>query len=172
MGEHKNFLTYSERYGSSLINGITRSYSINSQNKTGYRYTDNTTNPPKITTGGNSIITGIGAMPTKFYPSDSSSMFSRARCTYKNDISTPRYNRYSFGKKQLSRYSSSQHIHLKKINAIGKSSKGFRYDSGYIKTQPLAFSSINRNDVKKALHKVRSSGSVSPAKKGFYKLIR
>ncbi len=61
---------------------------------------------------------------------------------------------------------------LKKINAIGKSSKGFRYDSGYIKTQPLAFSSINRNDVKKALHKVRSSGSVSPAKKGFYKLIR
>jgi len=153
-------LSYNERYGSPLVNGIGRTYKLSSVNGCGYSYTDTTTTPPTTTTGGNAIIKGQGAMPEKFYPSVGSSMFSRARCTYSNDAGG--------GK---SWYSSSQHIHLKKINAIGKSSRGFKYNSsGQKEPIPLAFSSKNTNDVKRALGRTRSGGTVAPAKKGLFGL--
>jgi hypothetical protein len=103
-------------------------------------------------TGDNAILKGKGAMPAKFYPSVGSSMFSRARNTYSNDAGG--------GK---SWHSSSQYIHLKKINAIGKSSQ-------VTSTKYLAFSSRNKNDVTSAVRRVRSGGTVAPMKKGLYGL--
>ena len=92
-------------------------------------------------------------MPEKFYPSVGSSMFARARSTYTNDAGGGQ-----------SWYSSSQHIHLKKINAIGKSSQ-----QSYVNNnQGLAFSGKVQNDVKSALRRTRSGGTVAPAKKGLF----
>lgn len=64
--------------------------------------------------GNNAIVNTQMGMPQKFYPSSGDSMFSNARQTYVKD---------SGGGTLLSgHYDSSQHIYMKKINAIGKSS--------------------------------------------------
>ena len=140
-------------FSSPLVNSIGRNYSIN---KNSGKSTGNAVIGPKCTkqNDGTTRCKAIkGAMPEKFYPSIGSSMFSRARSTYTNDAGGGQ-----------NWYSSSQHIHLKKINAIGKSSQ-----QSYVnKNQPLAFSGKVQNDVKSALRRTRSGGTVAPAKKGLY----
>ena len=143
-------------FGSPLVTSIGRSYAINKKSC------------GKAT--GNAVLSGPciknnqqgkcveykhirGAMPEKFYPSVGSSMFARARSTYTKD-----------GGGGQGWYSSSQHIHLKKINAIGKSSQ----QSFVNNNKPLAFSGKVQNDVKSALRRTRSGGTVAPAKKGLY----
>lgn len=102
--------------------------------------------------GNNAIVNAINGMPQKFYPSSGDSMFSNARYNYSKD---------SGGGTILSgNFDSSQHIQLKKINAIGKGSM--------IKT-PVSFqgqatpSDSYRNS---ALARVRGGGTVAPKKKG------
>ena len=147
-----SLLPYNQRYGKPLIKGIGKNYSINAVNGCGYKY--------KGITGGTAIIEGKGAMPTKFYPSVGSSMFARARQTYIQDSGGGQ-----------SWYDSSQYIHLKKINAIGKSSRGCTLTKdGLCKPNSLAFSSMNTNDVKNALSRTRSGGCVAPPKKALYGL--
>ena len=97
---------------------------------------------------GNAVLKGKGAMPAKFYPSNGSNMFSMARSTYRNDAGGGQ-----------NYYDSSQHIYLKKNNAIGQ----YSYTSN-----DLAFSSKDNNVVKQSLRHVRSGGSVAPKKKGYY----
>ena len=64
--------------------------------------------------GNNAVVNSHMGMPQKFYPSTGDSMFSRARRAYVKD---------SGGGTLLSgHYDSSQHIAMKKINAIGKGS--------------------------------------------------
>jgi len=142
-------------FGSPLVNSIGRSYAIN---KNSGKSTGNAVIGPrgckKQSDGTLKDCKAIkGAMPEKFYPSVGSSMFARARSTYTND-----------GGGGQGWYSSSQHIHLKKINAIGKSSQ----QSFVNNNQPLAFSGKVQNDVKSALRRTRSGGTVAPAKKGLY----
>lgn len=115
-------------------------------------------------TGGNAIIpTGNGqssntpvprGMPQKFYPSAGDSMFSRARKTYIADGGG--------GTLLQGNYDSSQHIQLKKINAIGKSVNPGT--NGQISFQGLAQQQDHyRNS---ALARVRGGGTVAPKKKG------
>ena len=142
-------------FSSPLVNSVGRNYSIN---KNSCKSTGNAVVGPKCTkqNDGTKNCKAIkGAMPEKFYPSIGSSMFSRARSTYTNDAGGGQ-----------NWYSSSQHIHLKKINAIGKSSQ-----QSYVNNnQGLAFSGKVQNDVKSALRRTRSGGTVAPAKKGLYGL--
>lgn len=142
-------------FSSPLVNSIGRNYSIN---KNSGKSTGNAVIGPrgckKQSDGTLKDCKAIkGAMPEKFYPSVGSSMFARARSTYTNDAGGGQ-----------NWYSSSQHIHLKKINAIGKSSQ-----QSYVNNnQGLAFSGKVQNDVKSALRRTRSGGTVAPAKKGLY----
>ena len=149
---NSTLLPYNQRYGTPLVTGIGKNYSVNKVNGCGYKYNG--------ITGGTAIIKGKGAMPTKFYPSVGSSMFSSARQTFIQDAGGGQ-----------SWYDSSQYIHLKKINAIGKSSRGCTYNKqGICQPNALAFSSMNKNDVKNALSRTRSGGCVAPPKKALYGL--
>ena len=142
-------------FGRPLVTSVGRSYAI-SKNSCGKSTGNAVLSGPCIKEKNGECVeykTIKGAMPEKFYPSVGSSMFARARSSYTKDAGG--------GK---SWYSSSQHIHLKKINAIGKSSQ-----QSYISNkQPLAFSGYVQNDVKSALRRTRSGGTVAPAKKSLY----
>ena len=152
-------------FGSPLVNSIGRSYAIN---KNSGKSTGNAVIGPrgckKQSDGTFKDCKAIkGAMPEKFYPSVGSSMFARARSSYTDSVNP-------YNNKKVERFNtsssacSSQHIHLKKINAIGKSSQ-----QSYVnKNQPLAFSGKVQNDVKSALRRTRSGGTVAPAKKGLF----
>jgi hypothetical protein len=102
--------------------------------------------------GNNAIVNATNGMPQKFYPSSGDSMFSNARSTYSKDAGG--------GTLLSGNFDSSQHIQLKKLNAIGKGSM--------IKT-PVSFqgqatpSDSYRNS---ALARVRGGGTVAPKKKG------
>lgn len=142
-------------FGSPLVTSVGRSYAIN-RNSCG-KSTGNAVIGPNCKKNSDGTVTDCkaikGAMPEKFYPSVGSSMFARARSTYSKDAGGGQ-----------NWYSSSQHIHLKKINAIGKSSQ-----QSYVNNnQGLAFSGKVQNDVKSALRRTRSGGTVAPAKKGLY----
>jgi hypothetical protein len=142
-------------FGSPLVTSIGRSYAIN-RSSCGKTTGNAVLSGPCIKKENNKCVEYKpikGAMPEKFYPSVGSSMFARARSSYTKDAGGGQ-----------NWYSSSQHIHLKKINAIGKSSQ-----QSYVKNnQPLAFSGKVQNDVKSALRRTRSGGTVAPAKKGLY----
>ena len=133
---------YNETDSQPLTNGVGRSYQAGKSNSSGYKHNG--------ITGGNAILTGKGAMPQKFYPSVGSSMFARARRSYARDAGG--------GK---SWHSSSQHIQLKRINAIGKSSHSNT-------NKDIAYSSRNVNDARRAARRARSGGAVAPKKKGYY----
>lgn len=142
-------------FGSPLVTSVGRSYAIN-RNSCG-KSTGNAVIGPNCKKDSNGKLVDCkaikGAMPEKFYPSVGSSMFARARSTYTKDAGGGQ-----------NWYSSSQHVHLKKINAIGKSSQ----QSYVTKGSGLAFSGKVQNDVKSALRRTRSGGTVAPAKKGLY----
>ena len=102
--------------------------------------------------GNNAVINAKSGMPQKFYPSSNDSMFSNARSQYRND---------SGGGALLSgNYDSSQHIQLKKLNAIGKGSMLKNQVSFQGQATP---SDSYRNS---ALARVRGGGTVAPKKKG------
>jgi len=102
--------------------------------------------------GDNAVINAQMGMPQKFYPSAGDSMFSRARQTYIQDAGG--------GTLLQGNYDSSQHIYLKKINAIGKSSTR----QSTVSFQGLAQKQDHyRNS---ALARVRGGGTVAPKKKG------
>ena len=142
-------------FGSPLVTSIGRSYAIN-KSSCGKSTGNAVVSGPCIKKENDKCVEYKpikGAMPEKFYPSMGSSMFARARSTYTKDAGGGQ-----------NWYSSSQHIHLKKINAIGKSSQ-----QSYVNNnKPLAFSGKVQNDVKSALRRTRSGGTVAPAKKGLY----
>jgi hypothetical protein len=101
--------------------------------------------------GNNAIVNAQMGMPQKFSPSSGDSMFSNARQTYIKD---------SGGGTLLSgHYDSSQHIYMKKINAIGKSSTLQSTVSFQGKPNDTTF-------INSSLARVRGGGSVAPKKKG------
>jgi len=102
--------------------------------------------------GDNAVINAQMGMPQKFYPSAGDSMFSRARKEYIQDSGG--------GTLLQGNYDSSQHIYLKKLNAIGKSST----TQSTVSFQGLAQKQDHyRNS---ALARVRGGGTVAPKKKG------
>ena len=101
--------------------------------------------------GNNAIINAKMGMPQKFSPSSGDSMFSNARKAYVKD---------SGGGTMLSgHYDSSQHIALKKLNAIGKGST--LKSTVSFQGKPNDTTVINSS-----LARVRGGGSVAPKKKG------
>ena len=102
--------------------------------------------------GNNAVINAKSGMPQKFSPSAGDSMFSNARVNYRKDAGG--------GTLLSGNYDSSQHIHLKKLNAIGK---------GTMNITPVSFqgqatpTDSYRNS---ALARVRGGGTVAPKKKG------
>tara|TARA_B110000967_G_scaffold25177_1_gene23179 strand:+ start:761 stop:1207 length:447 start_codon:yes stop_codon:yes gene_type:complete len=101
--------------------------------------------------GNNAVVNSQMGMPQKFYPSSGDSMFSNARRAYVKD---------SGGGTLLSgNYDSSQHIAMKKINAIGKGST--LKSTVSFQGKPNDTTIVNRS-----LARVRGGGSVAPKKKG------
>ena len=102
--------------------------------------------------GDNAVVNTQMGMPQKFYPSAGDSMFSRARHAYIQDSGG--------GTLLQGNYDSSQHIYLKKLNSIGKSSTR----QSTVSFQGLAQKQDHyRNS---ALARVRGGGTVAPKKKG------
>ena len=102
--------------------------------------------------GNNAIINAQMGMPQKFSPSAGDSLFSNNRKAYVKD---------SGGGTLLSgHYDSSQHIALKKINAIGKGST--------LKSTVAFQGQAQKQDSYRnsALARVRGGGAVAPKKKG------
>ena len=110
--------------------------------------------------GGNTgFLTGKNAMPMKFNPSNGSNLFSMNRNIFNRTGGQKNYL-LNNKPKMTNNMDSSQLTHMKKYNNIGKVSK---YNNGNI-----SFSNNNKNDVKKALSKVRSGGCVVPKKINIY----
>jgi len=113
----------------------------------------------KSSVNNNSILTGSNVMPMKGQASASGGTFSLMRQIYqrvpKEDPAN--HNSTHKGSGEAVYKDSSLYLINKKARAIGKQS----YSS------PLTFNSNPTNDVKNAQKRVRSSGSVAPAKKGF-----
>jgi cytochrome b involved in lipid metabolism len=104
--------------------------------------------------GNNARLDSKMAMPQKFYPSAGDSMFSSARKTYISE--------YGDGENVLNKYSdSSQYTHVKKFNAVGKSSQ-----LNISTENPLSFRSQDTTSRNSAVRRCRSSGCVAPKKKG------
>lgn len=106
----------------------------------------------------NGFTTAYMGMPFKPDTMTQGSDFSRARKVY---------NRDAGGGQNW--FSSSQHIELKKINAIGKSSINKRQvmpNGAFPKETKMSFRSQERNSRNSALARVRGGGTVAPKKKG------
>ena len=104
--------------------------------------------------GNNARLDSKMAMPQKFYPSAGDSMFSSARKTYISE--------YGDGENVLNKYSdSSQYTHVKKFNAVGKSSQ-----LNISTENPLSFRSQDTTSRNSAVRRCRSGGCVAPKKKG------
>lgn len=67
-------------------------------------------------------------------------------------------------------FDSSQYIHLKKINATGKSSTNVNIssDNTQLSTGQMSFNGVDQNSARDARKKARSGGCVAPKKKGAY----
>lgn len=98
-------------------------------------------------------------MPFKPDTMTQGSEFSRARKVYARDAGGGQ-----------NWFSSSQHLELKKINAIGKSSlnriKKYNPATGKTEYSNMSFRSQERNSRNSALARVRGGGYVAPKKKG------
>jgi hypothetical protein len=106
------------------------------------------------------------AMPSQFYPSSNTSLFSSARNAYINNVGrgplpTTESNAIYTKKKKWNNISSSQLIYLKRVNAIGKSSIQSPQT-----LQELSFRSQDTTSRNDALRRCRSGGCVAPKKKG------
>lgn len=101
--------------------------------------------------GMNANLTGSRPMPMKFSPSAGDSMFSNARSMYQKNAG---------GGKTWN--DSSAYTQLKRVNAIGQSSKKI----GIPLDQELSFRSQDRTSRNSHLSRVRGGGCVAPPKKG------
>lgn len=99
----------------------------------------------------NGVTTAYMGMPFKPDTMTQGSEFSNARRAYVKDAGGGQ-----------NWFSSSQHIQLKKINAIGKSST----KQGLLRNAPLSFRSQETTSRNSALARVRGGGCVAPKKKG------
>ncbi|MGA1049446.1 MAG: hypothetical protein ACO3UU_15695 [Minisyncoccia bacterium] len=106
------------------------------------------------------------AMPSQFYPSANSSLFSSARNAYINNVGKgPDNNQASVAeytkKKKWGNTSSSEVTYMRRVNAIGKSSI-----QSPATLQQLSFRSQDTTSRNQALRRCRSGGCVAPKKKG------
>ena len=122
-------------------------------------YTYQTTGPasfPLKQSDNNAQLRAKMAMPKKFYPSAGDSLFSSARKTYISDGGG--------GAPLQGHHDQSSYIHLRKINAIGKSST-----KNITAATPISFRSNDNNTSRSAIRRCRSGGCIAPKKKGAYK---
>jgi len=106
------------------------------------------------------------AMPSQFYPSANTSLFSSARNAYINGVgksynNTPQSTLEYTKKKKWSNTSSSEVTYMKRVNAIGKSSI-----QSASTLQQLSFRSQDTTSRNEALRRCRAGGCVAPKKKG------
>lgn len=106
------------------------------------------------------------AMPSQFYPSSNTNVFSSARNAYINNVGkgpnqTPLSTLEYTKKKKWNNACSSQLTYMKRINAIGKSSI-----QSPLTQQELSFRSQDTTSRNDALRKCRAGGCVAPKKKG------
>jgi len=102
--------------------------------------------------GDNAVQNTKMGMPQKFGSAAGDSMFTNARSAYSKDAGG--------GILLSGNYDSSQHIHLKKLNAIGQAS---------MMQTPVSFQGLAKKADhyrNSALARVRGGGTVAPKKKG------
>jgi hypothetical protein len=113
--------------------------------------------PTKQNTNNGNISNVYKAMPSQFYPSANTSLFSSGRIAYSNDVT----HADNFKKKKYSQKSSSELTYLRRVNAIGKSSI-----QSLATQQELSFRSQDNTSRNTAIQRCRAGGCTAPAKKG------
>lgn len=98
------------------------------------------------------------AMPSKFYPTDTSSVFSMARNTFTRKSET-NWNNPLFS---TSHNDSSNVTQRRRLHAIGYSSM-----KSPASLESLSFKYQHTSEVNQALKRIRSGGTVPPRKKGY-----
>lgn len=119
--------------------------------------------------GNNARLDSKMAMPQKFYPSAGDSMFSGARKIYRTDaMSKHNLNKHDYNSGKIpasgipiKHTDASQHLYMKKAQAIGKSSQ-----FNISKENPLSFRAQDTTSRNSALRRARSGGCTAPKKKG------
>lgn len=119
--------------------------------------------------GNNARLDSKMAMPQKFYPSAGDSMFSGARKIYRIDaMSKHNLNKHDYNSDTfptsgipIKHTDASQHLYMKKAQAIGKSSQ-----FNISKENPLSFRAQDTTSRNSALRRVRNGGCTAPKKKG------
>jgi hypothetical protein len=106
------------------------------------------------------------AMPSQFYPSANTSLFSSARNAYINNVGKGPSNNHSSiaeytKKKKWGNSSSSEVTYMRRVNAIGKSSI-----QSPATIEKLSFRSQDTTSRNDALRRCRGGGCVAPKKKG------
>jgi hypothetical protein len=112
--------------------------------------------PTRQYTNNGNISNVYKAMPSQFYPSANTSLFSAGRHAYVNNITQPD----NFKKKKYGQKSASELTYLKRVNAIGKSSI-----QSSASQQELSFRSQETTSRNSALQRCRGGGCTAPAKK-------
>ena len=113
-------------------------------------------------------LNGRHPNPPSFYPSDNTGDYSNSRYNYFRTIPSVRFTANDFEvmakKKKMNNNNNSSSLKTENVkkNAIGKTS----YKVGLPYESELTYRSYNRNDVKQALKRTRSSGCIPPKKVG------
>ena len=113
-------------------------------------------------------LNGRHPNPPSFYPSDNTGEYANSRYNYYRTIPSTKLTAHDFEimakKRKMNNNNNSSSLktdYLKKV-AIGKTS----YKIGLPYESVLTYRSYNKNDVKQALTRTRSSGCVAPKKVG------
>jgi hypothetical protein len=113
-------------------------------------------------------LNGKHPNPPSFYPSDNTGEYASSRYNYSRTIASSKLTAYDFEimakKNKMNNNNNSSSLktdNLKKV-AIGKTS----YKIGLPYEADLTYRNYNKNDVKQALRRTRSSGCVAPKKVG------
>ena len=118
---------------------------------------NNSTTIPRRQINNNSILTNVMPNPHLAGVTDGNSNFSNNRKLYSNTLNSTQSIKNTYNDT-----SSSSYIQRRKANAIGKTAT----KQGLASNASLTYDNVNINVPKQSLRKVRSGGSVAPAKKG------
>lgn len=103
----------------------------------------------------NSILSSVMASPHQGGVTDGTSNFSTNKKLFNNSV-TNHGSKHTYNDT-----SSSSYIQRRKANAIGKTST----KQGLATNSSLTYDNVNKNTVNQSLRRIRSGGSVAPAKK-------
>tara|TARA_Y100000389_G_scaffold202655_1_gene248590 strand:- start:2266 stop:2649 length:384 start_codon:yes stop_codon:yes gene_type:complete len=118
---------------------------------------NSSTSIPRKQIYNNSVLTNAMPNPHQGGTTDGNTNFSNNRKLFINTLNSTQSIKNTYNDT-----TSSSYIERRKANAIGKTAT----KQGLQSNAPLTYDNVNINTTRQSLRKVRSSGTVAPAKKG------